>query len=239
MRRLFKFCFIYSVFFSQFTLIEAATETIGVFCSADDKVSLSFKKMTFELGQSIAQKGYGLVTGGSCTGLMKEVVDGYQGENHPASHVQGVLPHALRGLPILHPGIGAKNFTWTETLHQRLATFQDKCDVILVLPGGFGTLHELMDFLVHTQFGLLKKKIILFNMENFWDPLLRQFQEMVKKNTVTKKHLDQLEVISSLEQLWEKIEATQNLHEGLEDSYWENKGEEASTILESLWLPKV
>jgi predicted Rossmann-fold nucleotide-binding protein len=82
-----------------------------------------------------------------------------------------------------------------------------------------------MDFLVHQQFGLIEKKIILINILGYWDPLLEQFKKMVRMNTLQQKHLDQLTVVSSVEEYLKIIsdtEASSN-KTGLDNYYWEEK----------------
>lgn len=194
---------------------------IAVFCSADDKIPTPFKTLAHELGHHIAQAKWELVTGGSKTGLMKEVVDGYTKEPH--HNVKGVLPKIFKDANVHHPKIKDKNLVWTDTVHTRLATFHDQCDVIIALPGGFGTLHELMDFLVHNQFGLIKKKIILLNVDHYWDGLVQQFQTMLKQSALHQKHLDHLHVATNLDECINLIKTSNSkeLMQGFKNRYWE------------------
>lgn len=196
---------------------------IGVFCSADNNITARFKEIAFSLGAFIAEKNYGLVTGGSKTGLMKEVVDGYV-KQASSENLHGIMPEALKNYDVEHDKIPKDNLTWVKTLHERLLEFQDKVEIVVILPGGFGTLHELMDFLVHEQFGLIKKRIILFNIDHFWDPLLAQFKVMVDNNALKQKHFDQLELVRTvkdLENLLKNKEVDESKREGLKSRYWE------------------
>lgn len=204
------------------TVIHAAPshKSVGVFCSADDKIPDSLKKLTFALGQKIAAQHYGLVTGGSKTGLMKEVVDGFKsGPNN--GELYGILPEALKSYDVNHPLIAQDKIFWTDTIHLRLDTFIQRCDVMVILPGGWGTLHELMDFLVHRQFGLIQQKIILLNTDGYWDGLLAQFHHMVKHNALQAKHLEALKVVNSLDECLSALNDTSKQQQGLNDRYWE------------------
>jgi hypothetical protein len=210
------------VFFCTIVQAESTPmKNVGVFCSADDQISDAFKKKAFLLGKSLSKGNFGLITGGSKTGLMKEVIDGYvkQCQKH---NVWGILPNALKPFNIQHSSIIKNNLVWTELIHDRLLEFHEKCDVVIILPGGFGTLHELMDFLVHQQFGLIEKRIILVNLENYWTSLLEQFKKMVQQNALKKKHLDQLSVVTSIEECLEIIvNPHDSKHPGLKNRYWE------------------
>lgn len=200
---------------------------VGVFCSADDKISTQYKKLAHYLGQLIAENKWGLVTGGSRTGLMKEVIDGYtESPHHTDLHsVKGILPTVFKEANIHHPKIKENNLLWTDSVHLRLASFQDNCDALVFLPGGFGTLHELMDFLVHNQFGLMKKKIILVNINHYWDPLLQQFKVMSDQAALHKKHLEHLKVVTDINQCLKLIKTSsdEKLMQGVQDRYWEKE----------------
>lgn len=195
---------------------------VGVFCSADDKVSQEFKTLSSELGRQLAGLKVELITGGSKTGLMKLVMDGYT-EGSSYHTLYGILPTALKVYDIVYPSIPPQNISWTDTIHQRLSFFQNACNVVIVLPGGWGTLHELMDFLVANQFGITTTKVILLNIDHFWDSLINLFESMVKANTLAPKHLQILQVVSTLEECLGKIKEPlpSFMRNGLKDHYWE------------------
>ncbi|MCE2716841.1 MAG: LOG family protein [Pseudomonadota bacterium] len=162
---------------------EVSQKMVGIFCSADDKVPHEFKILAYELAKKLREKDLGIVTSASKTGLIREVARGY-----------GSISITTR-----HFFIPDDNPTWTENLYSRLSAFHERCSVIVVLPGGFGTLHELMDFLVHNQLGLIKVPIIVLNIDGFWDGQLKQFEKMVEKNCLAIKHLSFIKVVPTLE----------------------------------------
>lgn len=185
---------------------EISRKTVGIFCSADDKVPDEFKSVAYELGKKLREKDLGIVTGGSNTGLMKEVIDGYVELSSELHYACGVIPESFKSYDIQHRSIPEENLTWTESLHSRLAAFHEKCSVIVVLPGGFGTLHELMDFLVHNQLGLIQVPIIVVNVDGFWNDQFKQFEKMVEKNCLEIKHLSSINIIDTLEGCLEIID---------------------------------
>lgn len=199
-----------------------AKHHVGVFCATDEQVPEPYKTEAFELGRLLCRSGYGLVTGGSNTGLMNAVVNGFASQEE-TEHLRGILPSIFKAYNVHHPKIPEANLIWTESIHERLQSFHNFCDTMIVLPGGFGTLHELMDFIVPKQWGLSQKKIILLNVDHYWDYQLLQFQVMVEKKVLKQRHLDLLTVVHSVEECMAAILLQDGEHLGLQDRYWEEK----------------
>lgn len=170
-------------------------KSIAVFGNSNYSIPEAFKKQAFLLGKMLAENSYSIVTGGSKRGLIKEVTDGYLNVAS-ASNIIGVLPEVLREHNDLHEGISSDNIHWTETIYDRLQMFHNKVDTIIVLPGGLGTLHELMDCLVNNLFSISSKPIVLVNMFGFWNKQLEQFDDMVKNNALTTDHIKLLNVVN-------------------------------------------
>ncbi len=192
-------------------------KTVAVFCSADDKISQKYKDEAHVLGARLAESDCNLVTGGSKTGLMKEVVDGFLTKG-AAEQVTGVLPKVLKEHNVHHEGI--PQLHWVDGMHERLKTFHALAQAIVVLPGGFGTMHELLDFLVSNQFGITSQKIILLNTNGFWDFFLKQLEVMQEENILAVKHRNLLQVATSIDHALSLL-GTQQVTAGLSDKYWE------------------
>lgn len=200
------------------------SKSVAVFCSAQDEVSDYHKTTAEDLGRSLAEKGFCLVTGGSNTGLMKEVVDGYRKvkpKEDGIVNIKGVIPTVLRQYNIIHDEID--QFHWTDGMGKRLEVFHKISDSIVVLPGGFGTMHELLDFLVSNQFGISKEKIILYNADGFWDNFIAQLDKMVENKTLNPKHRALLNLTDNLNQIIDILGEGKVQEAGLNDRYWEKK----------------
>lgn len=197
---------------------------VSVFCGAGGKMSQELKNTAFDIGYQLATKGYSLVTGGANVGMMKEVVDGHIKGDVTAQR-QGVIPIIFREFNIHHTGIGEDNLLWTDDVHGRLKKFYDLADDIIVLPGGFGTLHELMDCLVHIQFNLITKRVFLLNINSFWDHTLAQFAVMVRENAVHQSHVDNLIPATSVADLITKIQSDvgYDMVQGIETQRWDTE----------------
>ncbi len=198
-----------------------AHQKVGVFCATDEKIPQEYKDCAFQLGESLVESDMQLITGGANSGLMAAVVNGFASKgNH--DHLHGVIPELFKSYNVHHALIPEDNLTWTTSIYHRMQTFHDSCDAMVVLPGGFGTLHELMDFIVPKQWGLTNKKIILLNFDHYWDHQLLQFKTMVEKNVLQQKHLDLLTVVSSVDSCIEALKDIKgsDLHT-LDERYWE------------------
>lgn len=120
------------------------------------------------MGKAIAEAGMGLVYGGANAGLMGAVADAALASG---AEVIGVLPRVLAGKEIAH--VGLTTLELVSTMHERKARMAELADAFLVLPGGYGTLDELMEVVTWAQLGLHAKPCILVNTEGYWNGLLK------------------------------------------------------------------
>ena len=119
------------------------------------------------LGKAIGAAGLGLVYGGANVGLMGAVADAALAAG---AEVIGVLPQVLAGKEIAHVGLTALEMV--PTMHERKARMAELADAFLVLPGGYGTLDELMEAVTWAQLGLHAKPCILINTAGYWNGLM-------------------------------------------------------------------
>ena len=140
---------------------------VAVFCGSAFGNNPAFRAEATALGAAIAQAGIGLVYGGACRGLMGAVADAALAAG---GEVIGVLPDALSGREIAHNGLTSLELV--PTMHERKARIHELSDAILALPGGYGTLDELLEAITWAQIGLHAKPCILINTLNYWNGLL-------------------------------------------------------------------
>ncbi len=140
---------------------------VAVFCGSAFGSNPAFRGEASALGTAIAQAGLGLVYGGASRGLMGVLADAALALG---AEVIGVLPEALNGREIAHTRLTSLELVLT--MHERKARMHELSDAILVLPGGYGTLDELLEAVTWAQIGLHAKPIVLINTMNYWDGLL-------------------------------------------------------------------
>ena len=140
---------------------------MAVYCGSADGTNSAFRAEATALGKAIAAAGLGLVYGGANIGLMGAVADAALASG---AEVTGVLPEVLAGKEIAHTGLTALEMV--PTMHERKARMAVLADAFLVLPGGYGTLDELMEAVTWAQLGMHTKPCILINTAGYWNGLL-------------------------------------------------------------------
>lgn len=143
---------------------------VVVYCASAPGNRPEYMHAARELGALLAVEGIGLVYGGASVGLMGAVADGALAEG---GEVLGVLPSILADREIAHATLlRLKSLYYTDTMHERKAKMLELADAVLALPGGFGTLDELMEALTWLQLGIHAKPCILINLLGYYDGLL-------------------------------------------------------------------
>ncbi len=143
---------------------------VAVYCGSANGNDPAFLAEAKALGAAIAASGLGLVYGGACVGLMGAVADAALAGG---SEVVGVLPEILAGKEIAHAGL--TRLELVPTMHKRKARMAALADAFLVLPGGYGTLEELLEVVTWAQLRLHAKPCILINTAGYWNGLLAFF----------------------------------------------------------------
>jgi len=146
---------------------------IAVFCGSGFGSKSIFREAAYELGSLLSQKGFGLVYGGSATGLMGALADGVI---KSGGEVIGVLPRFLKEKEVAHSGLS--ELIMVEDMHERKAKMNFLANGFMALPGGLGTLEELFEMLTWSQLGLHEKQIIILNIDGFYNALLALLQNL-------------------------------------------------------------
>jgi uncharacterized protein (TIGR00730 family) len=127
---------------------------------------LRFADAARRFGQDLAAAGVGLVYGGGGLGLMGETARAVLAHG---GHVTGIIPDFLSAKErMLHE---VQELIVTEDMHQRKRLMFERSDAFVALPGGIGTLEELVEQLTWSQLGRHNKPIVLANIDGFWNPL--------------------------------------------------------------------
>jgi uncharacterized protein (TIGR00730 family) len=165
---------------------------IAVYCGSALGNNPAFRAEAVALGTAIAQAGIGLVYGGACRGLMGVLADGALAAG---GEVIGVLPDALKGREIAHHGLTSLELV--STMHERKARIHNLADAILALPGGYGTLDELLEAITWAQIGLHAKPCILINTAGYWNGLLAFLDTAVTEGFIEAKNRNLVRVAAN------------------------------------------
>jgi uncharacterized protein (TIGR00730 family) len=154
-----------------------------------------------EFGQLLARRGLGLVYGGGRVGLMGAVADGALGAG---GEVVGVITRALVDREVAHTGLSELHVV--ETLHERKALMAELSDAFVALPGGFGTLDELMEQLTWTQLGLHGHPVGLLDVAGYWRPLVALARHATDEGFVRESDLGRIAVAEEGPALLDRLE---------------------------------
>lgn len=164
---------------------------VAVFCGSAFGNDPAFRAEATALGTEIAKAGLGLVYGGACRGLMGAMADAALAAG---GEVIGVLPEALSGREIAHKGLTSLELV--STMHERKARIHELSGALLALPGGFGTLDELLEAITWAQIGLHAKPCILINTLDYWNGLLTFIDTAVAAGFIEAKNRALVQVAS-------------------------------------------
>jgi len=148
---------------------------VAVYCGSSNGNHPAYLAEARALGTGLAAAGLSLVYGGANAGLMGAVADAALAGG---AEVIGVLPEVLAGNEIAHRGLTRLEFV--ATMHERKARMAHLADAFLILPGGYGTLEELLEIVTWAQLKLHAKPVILINTEGYWDGLLEFLDKAVE-----------------------------------------------------------
>jgi len=140
---------------------------VAVYCGSANGNDPAFLREARALGAALAAAELGLVYGGASVGLMGAVADAALAGG---AEVIGVLPDVLAGKEIAHAAL--TRLELVSTMHERKARMAELADAFVVLPGGYGTLEELLEVVTWAQLRMHAKPIILVNTAGYWDGLL-------------------------------------------------------------------
>jgi uncharacterized protein (TIGR00730 family) len=180
-------------------------ERVCVFCGASSGRGTTYLETARAFGAEAAARGLGLVYGGGRVGLMGEVANGALAVG---GEVIGVIPQELVERELAHDGLTELHVV--SSLHERKALMAELADAFVALPGGFGTLDELMEQLTWSQLGLHSKPIGLLDAGGYWRPLIVLARHAVDEGFVREPDLRSIAVGDEPGPLLDRLAALEN-----------------------------
>lgn len=163
---------------------------VTIYCASSPNAPAEFVEAAFEVGRLCARAGLATVTGAGATGLMGAVVSGTLSEE--GGRAIGVIPRFMVERGWMNPQMSECHIT--DDMHSRKALLVSLGSGAIALPGGIGTLDELLDLLTLCQLGLYDHPVVILNMNDFYSGLLRQFEHA--------ESCSMMRHISSMGKLW-------------------------------------
>lgn len=160
-----------------------ANKRVCVFCGANRGNDPAFSSAASELGSTLARQGHGLVYGGGRVGLMGVVADAALGAG---GEVVGFIPQSLVDREVAHRSL--TELVVTDSMHARKAAMADRADGFIAMPGGYGTLDEVLEILTWNQIGVISKPVAFLDVNGYFASLFTFFDEAVTDGLVNPEH---------------------------------------------------
>jgi len=162
---------------------------ICVFCGSSAGNNSIYANATRQLGALFVAQHHTLIYGGGNIGLMGILADSILEKR---GHVIGVIPDFLMKKEVGHSGL--TKLEVVHSMHDRKRRMADLSDAFIALPGGWGTLDETAEILTWKQLGLIQQPLGILNVNEFFDPLLKQMELMVKEGFLKPTNLESVKV---------------------------------------------
>jgi uncharacterized protein (TIGR00730 family) len=173
---------------------------VTVFCASSKKTSEKYLNATREIADILIDHQINVIYGGGAVGLMGCLADRYI---ERGGTIRGVIPDFMVKVEWGHPLV--RDMVVVRDMHERKKLLITNTDAVIALPGGTGTLEELMEVLSLKRLGKFHKPVILVNTDGFYNKLIDFFEKMVEENFLRHEHLDAYRVISTPSELIQAI----------------------------------
>jgi uncharacterized protein (TIGR00730 family) len=178
---------------------------ICVYCASSNKVDKAYFDATQKLAEDIAARGITLVYGGGSAGLMGCLADTVLKNNGQAI---GILPRFMEKVEWGHKGL--TQLTLVKDMHERKKLLIKDIDGVVALPGGCGTLEELMEVITLKRLGKFTKPIIILNTNGFYNHLKMLLDKMIKEHFMRAEHGEIYQFVNLPEEVIPAIENAPN-----------------------------
>ena len=178
-------------------------KNVCVYSASSTKIAPIYFAVAEELGRLLASKGINLINGAGSIGLMGATSNATLAAG---GTVTGVIPHFMVEQNWHHTGL--TKLIETETMHERKQLMANLSDGVIALPGGCGTLEELLEVITWKQLGLYLNPIVILNIDCYFNPLLEMLHKAIDENFMRKEHGRIWEVTSTAEEAIELLYTT-------------------------------
>lgn len=174
-------------------------QSVCVYCGSQPGRDPAYLAAGRALGKSIAAHGLRLVYGGGTKGIMGAVAAGVLSSG---GQVTGIIPEFLVDMEATRHSLGQLDeLIVTEDMHARKHAMFERSDAFVTLPGGIGTLEEIVEIMTWGQLGRHEKPMVFANVGGFWNPMLDLIDHMREQGFIHRAHLVRPLVIDEVEQI--------------------------------------
>ncbi len=175
---------------------------VCVYCASSRSAHPKYREAAHRLGATLAEQGFDIVYGGGAAGSMGALADGALGKG---GRVVGVLPRFMAELEWGHKGL--TELELVEDMRTRKHLMLARSQAAVALPGGSGTLEELLETISLKRLGLYLNPIVLVNTRAFFDPLIELLSRAIEERFMDERHSSMWQVVAEPEQVPQALDA--------------------------------
>jgi len=172
-----------------------------VYCSSSDRLDPKYFAAAEAFGRAMTARGWGLVYGGGKTGLMGAVARAVKSDG---GRVIGVIPEFMKAKELAYDG--ADELVTVLTMRERKTIMETRADAFVALPGGWGTLEEMMEIITLRSLNVLCKPCVFFNQDGFYDDLLRLFEKMTREQFTKPSHRELYAMAATVDEVFAQLD---------------------------------
>ena len=173
---------------------------VSIFCASSAKVDPVYFEAARRLGKVLAENRIAANYGGGEVGLMGELADTMMALG---GSIRGIIPEFMVTQGWNHPGL--EDMLVVRDMHERMKKINEGIDAYIALPGGVGTMTELLETITMKQLGQILHPIVIINTRQYFDPFLRMLERMVKQDFMRDIHMDIWSVVNEPEAVLDAI----------------------------------
>ena len=172
-----------------------AIRSVCVYCGSAFGKDAAYRQAARDLGQVLAGAGLRLVYGGGGVGLMGETA---RAVHEAGGQVLGIMPKFLQNREIVLDDIDTRI---VDNMHERKMMMFEESDAFVVVPGGIGTLEEVIELMSWRRLDLHKKPVIFLNINNYWEPFFRLIEHTMTEQFTPEAFLGTFTSVDTVEDI--------------------------------------
>jgi uncharacterized protein (TIGR00730 family) len=173
---------------------------ICVYCASSAQIDKAYFDATERLAREFVKNDIEVVYGGGAIGLMGKLADTVLDNG---GKIKGIIPRFMNEVEWAHKKV--EDLEFTDTMHERKARFLENIDGLVALPGGTGTLEELLEAITLKKLGLFTKPIIILNTNHFYDLLIQLLEKFISENFIHERHRQMWTFVDEPEEVLDAI----------------------------------
>lgn len=173
---------------------------ICVYCASSAKIDEIYFEATERLAKILVNSKVQVIYGGGGHGLMGKLADTVLAQG---GQIKGIMPQFMNEVEWAHKKV--TDFEFTNTMHERKAKFLENIDALIALPGGTGTLEELLEAITLKRLGQFTKPIIILNTNGYYDPLIQMLERCVEEKFLRPIHAEMWTFVHQPEEVMSAI----------------------------------